>query len=76
MYLASSSLLRHTMSALYTDLTVVNLKLTADAPLSTGHNPSPIPPRKRGLSREKSIILRQIVTGVARMTGKPAEWEM
>lgn len=76
MYLASSSLLRHTMGALYTNLIVVNLKLAVDTPAPSDNGTAAPLARKPAMSREKSIILRQSVTGVARMSGKPAEWEM
>ncbi|KAF9473286.1 hypothetical protein BDN70DRAFT_397809 [Pholiota conissans] len=67
LYLASSSFIRHTMNALYSDLTVGLDKMTIEPPLSSSAS------RK---TREKSISLRQTVNGIARVSGKPAEWEI
>ena len=30
---------------------------------------------KRRMNREKSIRIRQVVNGIGRVSGKPAEWE-
>ncbi|KAF4610089.1 hypothetical protein D9613_010446 [Agrocybe pediades] len=70
LYLASSSFIRHTMMALYSDLTVENIKLVLDTlPADTSSTS-----KKRRISREKRVILRQNVAGTARVTGKPGEW--
>jgi len=72
MYLATCSLIRPTMNALYSDLVVRNVKLVTNTPtpaMSAGAH-------KRRISREKSILLRSIVTGTARVSGKRGEWEM
>ncbi|KAF8965439.1 hypothetical protein BDZ97DRAFT_1812194 [Flammula alnicola] len=58
LYLASSSFIRHTMNALYSDLRVELTKLV------------------RKISREKNILLRQSVKGIARVSGKPGQWEI
>ncbi|KAH9476211.1 hypothetical protein JR316_0011782 [Psilocybe cubensis] len=61
------------MAALYTDLKVQNVKMTIDTP-TPSRSPAPPAPlnEKRGEGevgagrREKSVILRQVVTGLAR----------
>jgi len=59
------------MMALYSDLAVENMKLVIDTPpeVSDGN-------KKRRINREKSIILRQNITGTARVSGKLGEWTM
>ncbi|KAF8908203.1 hypothetical protein CPB84DRAFT_1674484 [Gymnopilus junonius] len=74
LYLASSSLLRHTMLALYSNLAVQNTKLVINTPLARQSESPPSSSKKRRINREKSILLRQTVTGIARVSGKPGEW--
>ncbi|KDR70132.1 hypothetical protein GALMADRAFT_76538 [Galerina marginata CBS 339.88] len=74
LYLASSSLIRHTMLALYSDLAVRNDKLVVNTPSTRSPSSDPPSRKKRRISREKSVLLRQTVTGIARVSGKPGEW--
>ena len=60
------------MNALYSDLVVRNVKLVTNTPTPAVPSGS----HKRRISREKSILLRSIVTGTARVSGKKGEWEM
>lgn len=56
------------MNALYSDLAVVLTKVAVNTPTAT---------KTQGgtkQSREKSLLVRQNVTGVARVSGKPGEW--
>ena len=64
------------MLALYSDLNVQVTKLVIDTPPSRQPDSPPSPSRKRRVNREKSIRLRQTVTGNARLGGKPSEWIM
>ncbi|PPQ69341.1 hypothetical protein CVT24_001636 [Panaeolus cyanescens] len=77
LYLASSSFLKHTMNALYSDLHVQIIKLVINTP--------PAPPskaegqpysKKKRINREKTLQVRLIVTGVARVSGKQGEWDI
>ena len=72
-YLASSGIIRHTMIALYSDLSVKTTKLVINTPpsipLTSDHG-------KRRISRDKSFRLLQVVTGISRVSGKVNEWEM
>ncbi|KAF8178497.1 hypothetical protein BJ912DRAFT_856067 [Pholiota molesta] len=68
LYLASSSFIKHTMNALYSDLNVELTKLTV-SPLASSSS-------KKRQTRQKSILIRQNVTGLARVSAKPAEWEI
>ena len=79
MYLASASFVRHTMNAIYSDLTVNITKMVVNTP----QGPL-LPPeldnrgyatKKRRMNRDKSIRIRQVVNGVGRVSGKPAKWE-
>ncbi|KIM43432.1 hypothetical protein M413DRAFT_433941 [Hebeloma cylindrosporum] len=72
MYLAACGLTRGTMNALYSDLVFRNVKLVTNTPTPTRSSGS----QKRRISREKSILLRSIVTGTARVSGKRGEWEI
>ena len=62
------------MNALYSDLTVKTIKLVVNTPSSISQ-PSD-DGRKKRVNREKTFTLRQIVTGLARVSGKSGEWEM
>ena len=62
------------MNALYSDLTVKTIKLVINTPSSISQ-PSD-DGRKKRVNREKIFTLRQIVTGLARVSGKSGEWEM
>ena len=85
LYLASASFLRHTMNALYSDLVVTLMKISFNSlPSSTNK----AVPSSGGLSkelglldkkchlREKSLLVRFMVTGNARMSGGINEWEV
>ena len=67
------------MNALYSDLSVVLTQVVVNAPSP----PTTKPLRgsaeigmteKVKLSREKSLLVRQNITGIARVSGKPGEW--
>ena len=72
MYLATCGLTRRTMNALYSDLVIRNVKLVTNTPSAARTLGS----QKRRINREKSVLLRSIVTGTARVSGKRGEWEM
>ncbi|EIM83864.1 uncharacterized protein STEHIDRAFT_123439 [Stereum hirsutum FP-91666 SS1] len=81
LYLASSSVVRHTLNALYTDLTVDIRKfsVSSSSPFNSSSVPSPSPrpgSQKLNRKREKSLLVRLAVTGRARVSGSPAEWEV
>lgn len=86
LYLASASFMKHTMNALYSDLAVTLLKVSLNGPPSTPKkdDTSDSEPRegsegkrekKRSL-REKSLFVRFMVTGNARVSGSLGEWEV
>lgn len=72
LYVASSGIIRHTMNALYSDLTVRVAKLVINSPPTLCSSS----PGKRKINRDKSFRVRQIVVGNSRVTGKSNEWEM
>jgi hypothetical protein len=84
LYVASASFLRHTMNALYTDLVMTLVKVSLDAPPSpkrkdtpsSGQEPALNQPEKKRPLREKSLRIRFIATGKARVSGSPSEWEV
>jgi len=76
LYLASSSFIRHTMNALYSDLAISldRVSVLTNPPLSEGTPPKLQDTRR--VSRDKSLRVRQLVTGVARVSGTAGEWEV
>lgn len=85
LYLASASFMRHTMNALYSDLAVTLVKVSLDVPPSSpkvgesskgeqGEGLKKL--EKKRSSREKSLLVRFMVTGNARVSGSPGEWEV
>jgi hypothetical protein len=66
------------MNALYSDLTVVLTKVVVNAPSpptkSLGGSTEIGTKKKVRLGREKSLLVRQNVAGIARVSGKPGEW--
>ncbi|KAF9043062.1 hypothetical protein BJ165DRAFT_1415782 [Panaeolus papilionaceus] len=77
LYLASSSFLKHTMNALYSDLHVQITKLVINIPpVLPSMSESPSYTKKRRINREKNLQVRLSVNGVARVSGKPGEWEI
>jgi hypothetical protein len=91
LYLASAAFMRHTMNALYSDLKVTLMKVAVNVPPSSSsprkttsnssdgltEEPQPRQPEKKGqLVREKSVIVRFMVTGNARVGGGESDWEM
>ena len=76
LYLASSSFIRHTMNALYSDLAVSldRVSVLTNPPPADGEPPRPQDSRR--VRRDKSLRVRQLVTGVARVSGSPSEWEV
>lgn len=74
--------MRHTMNALYSDLSVTLLKVSVNTPRrdqpngdSVDGNPYNKAERPR-LLREKSLLVRFMVTGKTRVSGSPGEWEV
>ena len=64
------------MNALYSNLSVSLTKMTVNSPESRSLlEPDADSARPRS-ARQKSIVLRQVVVGVARVIGKRAEWDM
>lgn len=64
------------MNALYSDLSVSLTKMTVNAPESHSLSKPDAGSTTPRSARQKSVVLRQVVAGVARVTGKRAEWEM
>ena len=67
------------MNALYSDLSVVLTKVVVNAPSppttkSLGGSAEMGTTKRVRLCREKSLLVRQNVTGIARVSGKPGEW--
>ena len=69
------------MNALYSDLSVVLTKVVVNAPSppttttkSLGGSAEIGTTKRIKLSREKSLLVLQDITGIARVTGKPGEW--
>ena len=69
------------MNALYSDLSVVLTKVIVNVPSppttttkSLGGSAEMGTTKKVRLRREKSLLVRQNVTGIARVSGKPGEW--
>ena len=65
------------MNALYSDLSVVLTKVVVNAhspPKSLGGSAEMGTTKKVRSRREKSLLVRQNVTGIARVSGKPGEW--
>jgi hypothetical protein len=91
LYMASAVFIRHTMNALYSNLDVALQKVVVKTPSSshpsssidsndsdaTRHEPE-VQKVKSGkrLSRDKSILIELCVTGTARVSGSPGEWEV
>lgn len=81
--MASSIFVRHTLNALYSDLIVVPRKFVVLAPGTSppsgsapGSSTPAIERSKKGKSREKSLFVGLNVTGTARVSGGPGEWEV
>jgi hypothetical protein len=75
LYLASASFVKHTMNAIYSDLTVNISKMVVNTPqLPPERDDRGYSTTKRRMNREKSIRIRQVVNGVGRVSGQPAEW--
>ncbi|KAG5651500.1 hypothetical protein H0H81_008472, partial [Sphagnurus paluster] len=75
LYLASAVFIRHTLNALYTDLSLDLQKLVVNTPRA------PISAEQRGpnnriRSRDKSLLLGFCVTGTSRVSGARGEWEV
>ena len=69
------------MNALYSDLSVVLTKVVVNVPSppttttkSLGGSAEMGTAKKVRLRREKSLLVRQNVSGIARVSGKPGEW--
>jgi len=77
LYLASASFVKHTMNAIYSDLTVNIPKMVVNTPqLPSELDNRGYSTKKPRMNREKSIRIRQVVNGVGRVSGQPAEWEI
>ncbi|KXN85110.1 hypothetical protein AN958_11687 [Leucoagaricus sp. SymC.cos] len=86
LFLASASFMRHTMNALYSDLAVTLLKVSfnklpsfpqKDLSCAGGLGKELQSRReKKRHSREKSLSVRFMVTGNARVSGGVSEWEV
>jgi hypothetical protein len=67
------------MNAIYTDLTVNITKMIVNTPkgplLPPDLDNRGYSTKQRRMDREKSIRIRQVVNGIGRVSGKPAEWE-
>ena len=67
------------MNAIYTDLTVNITKMMVNTPkgplLPPDLDNRGYSTKQRRMEREKSIRIRQVVNGIGRVSGKPAEWE-
>lgn len=89
--MASTVFIRHTLNALYSNLNVTLQKLIVNTPGSSQSSTdvdseSSAPPHpeaesyksKSGkrVSRDKSLLIKFYVTGNARVTGSPGEWEV
>ncbi|KAJ7026135.1 hypothetical protein C8F04DRAFT_1126279 [Mycena alexandri] len=72
MYLASSVFVRHTLTALYSDLKVALNKVSVDAAPPLGD----LQLKARRKSREKSLFVGLTATGIARVSGAVGEWEV
>ncbi|EPQ51498.1 hypothetical protein GLOTRDRAFT_48713 [Gloeophyllum trabeum ATCC 11539] len=86
LYMASSVFLRHTMKALYTDLSVELRKVTVQSSASRS-NDSPsfgqvspgsesANPRDSLHRRQKSMFVRLGVSGINRVSGATGEWDI
>jgi len=82
LYLASASFMRHTMNALYSDLSVTLLKVSMNVSRKdqtysdrVGEGSEKKAERPR-LLREKSLLVRFMVAGKTRVSGSPSEWEV
>ncbi|KAF9261110.1 hypothetical protein L218DRAFT_870659 [Marasmius fiardii PR-910] len=82
LYIASSAFVRHTLNALYSNLSVVLHKVSLNTPKSSHpshqEESSSFPPdntvyRK---NREKSLFVGLRVTGTSRVSGSLGEWEV
>ncbi|KAI0084990.1 hypothetical protein BDY19DRAFT_987277 [Irpex rosettiformis] len=76
LYIASSIFVRHTLNALYTDLVVNITRVRVNnggVPINGGLISSSSQSKK---SREKSITFGLMVTGIGRVSGARAEWEV
>ncbi|KAH9912228.1 uncharacterized protein B0H18DRAFT_890469 [Fomitopsis serialis] len=82
LYLASSAFVRHTLNALYTDLTVRTTRVRVLGPGSSSggeqdpHGRAPRAPQKQRALREKSLFLGLSVSGVARVSGARGGWDV
>ncbi|KAF8874430.1 hypothetical protein BD779DRAFT_1566768 [Infundibulicybe gibba] len=84
LYMASSAFVRHTLNALYSDLRVVLRRVAVNGPGSpqgraaTSEIDEPALGHASGgmKIREKSLFVGLSVTGVARVSGSPGEWQV
>ncbi|KAJ7621105.1 hypothetical protein FB45DRAFT_928392 [Roridomyces roridus] len=72
LYFTSSVFVRHTLNALYSDLKVVLNKVSVNT-----HGESDLQMLKpRRKSRDKSLFVGLGVSGIARVSGAPGDWEV
>ncbi|TFK45251.1 hypothetical protein OE88DRAFT_1669493 [Heliocybe sulcata] len=86
LYMASSVFVRHTMKALYTDLSVELRKVTVQSSASrssSGSGFGQMPPTSESANprdslhrRQKSIFIRLEVSGTNRVSGARGEWDV
>jgi len=90
LYMASSAFVRHTLNALYSDISVVLRKVIVNTPRSrhplsthTGSSQPSEPEHDKHTSRslkrksrEKSLFIGLCVTGTGRVSGGRGEWEV
>ncbi|KAG5642939.1 hypothetical protein DXG03_001856 [Asterophora parasitica] len=80
LYLASAAFIRHTLNALYSDLSVDLRKVVVKTPRSSTLHKSesqhkPLSQHRRG-GRDKSLVIGFGVTGMSRVSGARGEWEV
>jgi hypothetical protein len=85
LYLASSVFIRHTLNALYSDMSVTLSKMTStpssgsSKPSYSGHTEpgatqdSSTP---KGIKRDKSVVLSMSVVGMSRVSGTKGQWDI
>ncbi|KZT27787.1 hypothetical protein NEOLEDRAFT_1146227 [Neolentinus lepideus HHB14362 ss-1] len=87
LYMASSVFVRHTMKALYTDLSVELRKMTVQSSASRSNNSASgfgqVPPSSESANprdslhrRQKSMFVRFGVSGKNRVSGAKGEWDV
>ncbi|KAF5381658.1 hypothetical protein D9615_005552 [Tricholomella constricta] len=80
LYLASAVFIRHTLNALYSDLSVDLRKVVVNTPRSSARTIASAeqkpPSQQKRRSRDKSLLVGFSVTGKSRVSGARGEWEV